>query len=86
MGSHNLIAVRCMCDLLKSHPHFNFASNLAKIIVPEITSKNEEVKNKKNKNKMSINVKNGYFFFSYLNLSLSLLILKDGKTCVLEFG
>ena len=33
------LAVNCMCDLLVTHPYFNFANNIAKFLIPLLDSK-----------------------------------------------
>lgn len=37
-------AIRCMCGLLSAHPHFNFRSNLVRIVVAGTDHKLSEVR------------------------------------------
>ena len=33
------VALRCLCDLLETHPHFNFRTNVIAVILPFMNSK-----------------------------------------------
>jgi len=37
------VAVRCLCDLLVTHPHFNYRSNIVAVIVPFIVKRDAQV-------------------------------------------
>lgn len=37
------VAVRCLCDLLASHPHFNFRTDIISCIVPLMCVKTDQV-------------------------------------------
>lgn len=39
------VAIKCLCDLLTTHPHFNFRNNIIVTLVPFATSHNENVSN-----------------------------------------
>lgn len=38
-----MLAVQSMCELLKTHPHFNFRSNIISTLVPLSDSQNDKV-------------------------------------------
>lgn len=38
------LAVTCLCDLLVSHPYFNFSSNLVQMLVPYLNHKNSDIR------------------------------------------
>ena len=38
-----LLALRCLGDLLATHPHFNFRTNIIATIAPYMNSNNNEV-------------------------------------------
>ncbi len=40
-----LHALRCVCDILVSHPQFNYSPNILKLIVPALDNKDESVRN-----------------------------------------
>ncbi len=37
------VALRCLTDLLVTHPHFNYRTNIISVIVPFITHKDPKV-------------------------------------------
>lgn len=41
--SLQIASVRCLCELLKTHPHFNFSSNIVTLLCPLLTSHNNKV-------------------------------------------
>ena len=39
----SILALRCMCDLLATHPHFNFRTEIISCVVPFIIYRDEKV-------------------------------------------
>ena len=37
------LAVRCLCEILFAHPHFNFRTNIIAVVVPFMNNKDQEV-------------------------------------------
>lgn len=38
------LAVNCMCDLLVTHPYFNYSQNIAQVLVPFLNNRNPIVR------------------------------------------
>jgi len=58
--------MKCICDLLNRHPHFNFTSDLVKTIVPSMISAAEEVRKNK-QTRMKLNKLNKYKLNLHMN-------------------
>lgn len=41
--SLSVLAARCLCEILKAHPHFNYRNNIIKVLVPYMNRGNKEV-------------------------------------------
>jgi len=41
--SLQIVAVRCLCELLIARPHFNFRNNIISIVVPFLVKHNKQV-------------------------------------------
>ncbi|GAX79807.1 hypothetical protein CEUSTIGMA_g7247.t1 [Chlamydomonas eustigma] len=42
--NHARIAIKCMCQLLSSIPHFNYTSDLLQAVVPRMTARDQEIR------------------------------------------
>ncbi|XP_078310966.1 nucleolar complex protein 3 homolog [Crassostrea virginica] len=42
--SLSVLAARCLCEILKSHPHFNYRNNIIKVLVPYMNRGNKEMR------------------------------------------
>lgn len=37
------LSLRCLCEMLSSHPHFNYRSNIVTVLVPMMNKRNDEI-------------------------------------------
>lgn len=40
----SILAIQAMCELLVTHPYFNYAQNIAQAIVPLMNNRNKKVR------------------------------------------
>lgn len=41
--SLSVLAAKCLCEILKAHPHFNYRNNIITVLVPHMNKGNKEV-------------------------------------------
>ena len=65
--SLSVLAARCLCEILKAHPHFNYRNNIIKVLVPYMNRGNKEVALKGFTSVCFINVNaTGHLFYNIL--------------------
>ncbi|XP_034329054.2 nucleolar complex protein 3 homolog isoform X1 [Magallana gigas] len=42
--SLSVLAAKCLCEILKAHPHFNYRNNIITVLVPHMNKGNKEVR------------------------------------------